>query len=147
MKDTDKQIKELWDVVLAKKQDIQVAEKPSWETNCVFSFQRGGNINTGFNIQTETDVVTLLQAVSFLYQQLEYWDTAREILDLPLIKFHWNNYSVDEWVKDIKTRVNKLKITEKKKELNTLESRLNAIISPELRAQLELDEIKKILGK
>lgn len=147
MKDTDKQIKELWDIVIAKKQDIQVAEKPSWETNCVFSFQRGGNLNNGFNIQTETDVANLLHAVSFLYQQRDYWDTARDVLDLPTIKFVWNNYTIDEWVKDIKTRVNKLKIADKKKELNTLESRLNAIISPELRAELELAEIKKILGK
>jgi hypothetical protein len=34
----------------------------------------------------------------------------------------------------------------KKKELELLEERLNKLISPELRAQMELEEIKKMLS-
>ena len=41
----------------------------------------------------------------------------------------------------IKSRINKIQIGVKKKKLETLEARLNAIVSPELRRKLELDAI------
>lgn len=43
-------------------------------------------------------------------------------------------------------RIDKIEITMKKKELELLEDRINKLISPELRAQMELEEIKKSLG-
>jgi hypothetical protein len=54
---------------------------------------------------------------------------------------------VDEWKEDFQTRVNQISVQEKRKELAELESRLNAIISPELKAQMELDAIAKLLEK
>ena len=53
----------------------------------------------------------------------------------------WNGFSVNDWIDDIKTRINKVQIASKKVKLEHLESRLNAIISPELRAEMELEAI------
>lgn len=53
---------------------------------------------------------------------------------------------VEDWLADIKARIAKVKIGEKRKKLEDLEKRLNAIVSPELRAQLELEAIEKALG-
>jgi hypothetical protein len=61
--------------------------------------------------------------------------------------FTWLGFSVDEWKEDFQTRVNQISVQEKRKELAELESRLNAIISPELKAQMELDAIAKLLEK
>jgi molybdenum-dependent DNA-binding transcriptional regulator ModE len=61
--------------------------------------------------------------------------------------FTWLGFSVDEWKEDFQTRVNQISVQEKRKELAELESRLNAIISPELKAQMELEAIAELLDK
>jgi hypothetical protein len=43
--------------------------------------------------------------------------------------------------------VNQISVQEKRKELAELESRLNAIISPELKSQMELEAIAELLDK
>jgi hypothetical protein len=62
-------------------------------------------------------------------------------------KFSWLGFTADEWKNDFVTRVNQISIQEKRKELAEIESRLNAIISPDLRAQMELEAISKLLDK
>jgi transposase len=61
--------------------------------------------------------------------------------------FTWLGFTLDEWKNDFQTRVNQISIQEKRKELAEIEARLNAIISPELKAQMELEAISEILGK
>ncbi len=60
--------------------------------------------------------------------------------------FTWLGFTVEEWKDDFQTRVNQISVQEKRKELAELESRLNAIISPELKAQMELEAIEKLLS-
>jgi hypothetical protein len=55
--------------------------------------------------------------------------------------FAWGNSSVADWLDDIRTRIGKIQIGEKRKKLEALEERLNKVISPELRAKMELDAI------
>jgi len=55
-------------------------------------------------------------------------------------------WKTEEWKDDFQTRVNQISVQEKRKELAELESRLNAIISPELKAQMELEAIEKLLS-
>jgi molybdenum-dependent DNA-binding transcriptional regulator ModE len=62
-------------------------------------------------------------------------------------KFTWLGFSIDEWKEDFQTRVNQISVQEKRKELAELESRLNAIISPELKAQMELESIAELLDR
>jgi hypothetical protein len=61
--------------------------------------------------------------------------------------FTWLGFSIDEWKEDFQTRVNQISVQEKRKELAELESRLNAIISPELKAQMELESIAELLDR
>ena len=62
-------------------------------------------------------------------------------------KFTWLGFTVDEWKDDFQTRVNQISIQEKRKELSEIESRLNSLISPELRAQMELEAITELLNE
>jgi hypothetical protein len=52
---------------------------------------------------------------------------------------------VSKWISDIRTRINKLRIASRTKDLQALEARLDAIISPNLRAELELKAIESEL--
>ena len=61
-------------------------------------------------------------------------------------KIYYLGFQVNEWFTDIKTRLDKIQISEKKKNLSKLESRLNLLISKEMRDNIELEKIKKELG-
>jgi hypothetical protein len=49
-------------------------------------------------------------------------------------------------VSDLETRINGLRIKAKKDELSVLESRVNALVSPEQRRAIELEKLVKEIG-
>ena len=144
-KTNDEQVRELFKVVQAKKVEIEKLEKPCWETSCEFGF----SINSGHDrikLSTVTDTRKLVEIMAFLIDRKEKSEKAAEELGVKY-DFTWLGFTVDEWKNDLKTRVNQISIQQKRKELSELESRLNAIISPELRAEMELEAIKEALGE
>lgn len=140
---TDKKTLELWDKVQEKKKEIAKAEKPVWKTNCSFSFGLF-NDKDRVNLQTISDLNILTMILAFLIQMEEAWTKASNALGITS-KFNWMSFSREDWEADIKTRVTKIQITTKKKEFESLEARLNSILSPEMKAELELAEIEKAL--
>jgi hypothetical protein len=125
-----------------RKSEIAQIEKPNWITNCSFSFSENG-ISDLTNIHVEANIKKLISIVAFLISKRDVYRDAVEALDLPTEEyvFTWGGFKVNEWISDIKTRINKLQIASKKASLEKLETRLNAIISPELRAKMELEAI------
>lgn len=147
MNETDKKVRELYDKVQAKKDEIKKAERPNWVTNCAFNFDpRASGVNTMANIQTVSDTSELVRMLGFLAVQKAAYETAAKELEVKS-PFKWGGYSYDDWRTDFKTRIAKIKITDKKKELENLEKRLDAILSPELKAQFELEKITAELEK
>ena len=57
------------------------------------------------------------------------------------------SYLVSDWIQDMKTRAAKIQLISEKNELAELESRLQAIVSPEQRRLMELEAIAKSLEK
>lgn len=144
MATTDKIVQDLINVITEKKKAITKAEKPEWKTNSAFKFSK--DHASIINIQACGDVDILLEIVGFLKNKKDLDRDARELLSMPILEFKWLNYTFDEWLSDIKTRIDKIQILSKKKELEMLEERLNKLISPELRAQMELENIQKLLN-
>lgn len=139
---TDVKVQALIDLVKKKKEEIKKAEKPNWITNCSFRYTE--DKADGFNIQTITDTDKLIQALAFIKTRAGAYEDAAFDLGLKST-FTWLGYSLEDWTTDFKTRVDKVNISKKKKELELLEERLDKLISPELKAQMELDEITKML--
>lgn len=142
--ETDKMVQQLFEVVQKKKAEIAKAEKPSWATNCAFRYNKDSSAST--NIQVCSDVEELIHMLAFLCDKKRGFNEAQELLGTTH-KFRWLGFSFEDWSGDIKTRIDKIQITNKKKELEALESRLDKLVSPELKAQMELAEISKLLGK
>jgi hypothetical protein len=136
---TDKKTLDLIKEVKKRKDEIANAEKPNWKTNCSFSYD-GSSKTT--NIHVESNVSNLVSIVAFLMRKQEDYDAAVKLLSVEAPEFKWNGFSVGDWTEDIKTRIDKIQIVAKRQKLEALESRLNKIISPELRAQLELEAIE-----
>lgn len=139
----DIQIQKLFNVVQSKKDEILKAERPNWLTNCTFGYD---DTSKRTNIQVTSDVGVLANILAFLYGKSDNFEKASKELGITA-EFSWMGYTLDEWTEDLKTRVTKIQITKKKKELAIIEVKLDKLISPEMKAQMELDEItKELLG-
>lgn len=140
---TDKQVQDLFKIVQTKKAEIAKAEKPNWLTNCSFGYNKDSSSRS--NIQVVADVEELVHILGFLIEKERAFEAAATALGAN-VEFKWMGFTLAEWQADIQTRINKIQITKKKKELEALETRLDKLISPELKAQMELDEITKMLN-
>jgi hypothetical protein len=140
----DKQTLELIELIKKQKKEIADVERPNWKTNCSFSMGMGCQ---PVNIQVEPNIGTLINIAAFLLRSNNsYVEVINElsVVDPPIFKHQ--GYTLDDWIHDINVRIKKIQIKLKKDKLEKLESRLNNIISPELKAQLELEDIQKELG-
>jgi phage portal protein BeeE len=55
-------------------------------------------------------------------------------------------FTIEEWQSDIKCRINGLQIKAKRDELASLEARVNALVSPEQRREIELQKLVAEIG-
>lgn len=137
----DQKTLDLIALVTKQKGEIAEAERPQWKTNCSFSFLEGRATDT-VNLHVETDLRKLIRMAAWLKMQEHWYDNAADVLSvLPYPRFEWGGSSVDDWLHDIRLRIGRLQLADKRKKLEALESRLNAVVSPELRAKLELEAI------
>lgn len=142
-KNIDDKIVELM-AVLKKKQEevktVETASKKSWNTNCAFPYRSRNEV---LNIQTAT-LAKLRVGLVELFSVKNLLAEADKFLGLE-VENKYEGYTWEQWQEDFKTRLAVLQLREKKDELAKLEVRLNAIVSPEQRRQMELDEITKAL--
>ncbi len=142
MKTMDMQIKELFEVV--QKQKVEVSEnqkltKKSWNTHGSFKLQSA----TPLNISTATED-QLLKGLTELLAYRMYVDEAQKLLGLSK-EIKVDGFSVDEWVEDFQKRIATLQLKAKMDKLKSLEDRLQSIVSPEQKRQMELEAIIKDL--
>jgi len=137
---TDSKTLELIQQVKRQKEDIAKAERPNWTTNCSFSYTEQSR--DAVNIHVEANIRNLVCIASFLVEKEKSYKETAKVLGVDAPDFSWQGFAVKDWLEDIKMRINKVQIASKKKKLEALEGRLNAIISPELRAEMELEAIE-----
>jgi hypothetical protein len=144
---TDQKTLDLIKEVARRKKEIAQTEKYHYVTNCSFSYIEGSATNV-VNLHVEKDIKKLISITAFLVERkksyIDAWLNVLRLVGAP--DFTWEGFTVEDWISDIKARIAKVQISSKKKSLDKLESRLNAIISPELRAELELQAIADELG-
>lgn len=143
---TDDKVLELIEIVNKKKAEIKQAENPTYKTNCSFKFSEDTATNA-INLHVTTDVTVLVKIVAFLIEKKTAFDKAADFLGLTGLTFTWLGFTVEDWNRDIITRITKTQLKKKKDELEALEGKLEKLISPELRAKIELAEIEKELSK
>lgn len=144
MTTADQQISDLFSLVQKKKEEISSAERPAWKTNGSFCYSDKSSDTNRVAIFVCSDPDQLTKILAFLITQKEAYSKASAITGIKT-KFSWCGHSYQDWEYDIKTRVSNLSLASKRKELAALEERLNAIVSPEVRRQMELEAISKAL--
>jgi len=140
-KTKDEIIDDLLAEVVKKKAEIAKAEKPKWETNCTYVLN-GERIN----IQTVSSVSKLVDIGVDICVQVAARSAVAAKLGVKS-EFKKDGFTEDQWMSDLSTRISKIEIANRKAELNEAEERLNKLISPEKREQMELAAIQKMLAK
>ena len=144
-KKTDQRILTLIEEVKRRRAEIAAIDHPVWKTNCAFT-QVEGDMSKAVNLHVVPDVRTLITIAGFLLARSRDYEIAVSVLGVSVYpQFTWQGFAVNDWLDDITLRIARIQIASKQKELAELEARLNAIITPELRAQIELEAIEETL--
>lgn len=126
-----------------RKQEIADAERPNWKTNCSIRHPLTGVTH---NLHVEASLATLMSLVVELAIRKEAHERVCPNwgVDPGVATLH--GFPLQDWLHDLSLRICKVQVSDKKLQLEKLEARLNAIVSPELRAQMELEAIQQELG-
>lgn len=144
-KSTDEAVMALLQKVAEKKAEIlKATQKPQWKTNCTIGFDpetTAGRVN----IMTVRDINKLLDIECFLLQRNDYQKKAAAQLGVEP-NYEYMGYSIADWEADLKFRADQLGIEQKKRELDELDKRVNSLVSPDQRREMELEALQKVLG-
>lgn len=142
--EVDNKINELFAVLHKQQQEVDAAEKDvkrSWKTNCSFVLPYSMQ---PINIQVATKE-TIVNIYADMLSIMEFRAKAAITLGVD-VDTDWNGFSVEDWVADFKKRIASISIKNQKTKLASLEQRLDAIVSPEQRREMELEAILKEVG-
>ena len=140
----DQTVIQLQNILACKKEEL-VKVKPSYVTNMQFRFYTGGPIT---NLHTISDVSSLLKMYACVRGYFTEYQMA--ISDLKYKNppvFKWEGFELNDWHNDIKTRLDILDYQAKLLEYQTLEKRLLALESDDLKTTKELEAIMALLDK
>ena len=135
----DERVLALFEKLQSKKAEVANAERPVYVTGGQFRYSE--SVGTSVDIMTVRDERKLVEILVFLKDRSERYPAACEELGVEA-EFKWLGFTYDEWKQDLKTRVSVLQIAKRKAELKELEARVNAVMTPELRAELELKALE-----
>jgi hypothetical protein len=138
---TDDIVLQLLSNLAEKKKQIGDAERPSWNTNCSFGYNPDNN--NRINLATVTSVNELVSMRAHLHNLFSGFLASASALGVKVEQadFKYLGYTFNQWEADIKARLNKLQIKAKQDELVELEARVNALVSPEQRREIELAKL------
>lgn len=145
-KTTDEAVMELLKKVAQKKDEIKALKKrPHWKTNCSFGFNPEDS-HGRVNIQIIKDTKKIINIYAFLNRHLK--DTVEAALALGLegeFDSTWQGYSITDWQDDLQQRADQLSLETKQREVDELDERVNKLVSPEQRREMELAALQELL--
>lgn len=142
-KNTDQIVIDLLNKVKEKRQILEKKQKAKWVTSCTIGYNPS-SVADRINIQTVTDINILVDICAFLQSKEQAFNRARETLQVD-VEFSYMGYSVQDWITDLKTRIDFISINAEKKELAALEARIDKLVTNDQRREIELEEILKLV--
>ena len=128
----DEKILELKAKIATKKVNLDNIKNPSYTTNLVINLLEGT-----YNLNTLS-----LDNLEYLYCKLLCINKQKKEFGF---KFNIGEYPIEVWLCDIKTKIDVLTAKEQLKELRSLESQLDNMLSIDKKNELEIDKISKLL--
>ncbi len=141
---TDTQVLELLNRVAVAKADVRTTEALAdreWKTNCSFSFNWTGTDTKNIQTMTPAEVFKAAQWLKLVSQAGELVE-----IDCGVPTDLWHGTPIKHWESDLAKRIARIGLAAKQAKLNTIEATLNTLISPELRAKIELERISQAIA-
>lgn len=102
-------------------------------TNCLLVLDR-----VTFNLHVDASEMLLIR--------LNAYAMSAKNLGLDVDSIQLSGYTLGQWIQDIRSFLQVQKYREEKKKLNSLEKKLDALLSEDKRTELEIDKIAEILN-
>lgn len=136
MSKNDEKILVLRKQIEEKKEKLKNVTRFNPITNC--SIELGGiryNLNTLANEQ-----------LTLLLVELNMYNLSITDLGIDKDTFMISGYKVDEWIEDIKSKLENINQRNEQNKLKQLESKLTKMLSEEKKTELEIEEIESMLN-
>ena len=130
----DIKIMELRGQIITKKDKLNKIKKFSPITNCSIEVD---------NIRSNIQVLSKEQLIALIVKLNSYKTSAKELglLDEYII----SGYNVQDWIEDIKAKLDVVSRKDEERKLTEMESRLSKMLSNEKKTELEINEIEALL--
>lgn len=129
----DERVLQLKQVIDKKKSELKGLKRFTPLTNCVLDLEE-----QKYNLN-----VLQLDDLQFLLVKLNMYLMSAKNLGICL---EISGYNIEEWITDIKCKIEIFEYKKKEAELKALEVKLDKMLSNEKRTELELDEITALLN-
>lgn len=137
MLDNDAKILELKKRIVSERESIKEIKKRFQPiTNCSLFFERHT-----YNIHACSKKTLIYLLISLNALRLSIEDLGDYIPE----DFTLSGYSVEDWVVDIKSKIQDLNIKERENNLKKMENKLTNLLSEAKKTELEIEEIEKLL--
>lgn len=133
MSKNDERVLQLKKIIDEKKSELKAVKRFTPLTNCILSLE-----NQNYNLN-----VLQLDDLKLLLVKLNMYLISAANLDIEL---DISGYSVEDWMTDVKSKMEIFEHKKKESELKILEAKLDKMLSDEKKTELELDEIAALLG-
>jgi hypothetical protein len=130
----DQRILELKKQIEVKKEKLKQSEKFSPITNLSIEFE-----NTRFNLNVATKSILIDLAIKLNMMLISFKDLRLSE------EYKISGYKLEDWIADIKAKLNILSRKDEERNLKVLEDKLSKMLSEDKKIELELNEIADLL--
>lgn len=102
--------------------------------------------NCSFEIDGQRHNINVLDKEKTIQLLVKLNSQLISAIDLDLVEeYNFNGYNINEWISDLKSRLEHLTKLEEEKKLKSLEKKLHTLLSEDKKVSLELEDIEKLL--
>ena len=131
----DERIIKLKEIIEKKREELNnMQSRFSPKTNCILQLD-GETYN--LNVSTQ-NLAYLLIKINALIQSAELLNMSAEEVTL-------SGFSLADWFDDIKSKKDSIDYRDKKRELTTIENKLNSLLSSDKQTELQIDSLEVLL--
>ena len=131
----DERIIKLKEIIEKKREELNnMHSRFAPKTNCILQLD-----GETYNLNVSTQNLTyLLVKINALIQSAELLNMSAEEVTI-------SGFSLADWFDDIKSKKNSIDYRDKKRELTTIENKLNSLLSSDKQTELQIDSLEALL--
>ena len=140
----DERALKLLTVLKEKKEKVEKLSKPQYQTNMTFYYPF---VNKNVNLHVCNDENTLIEYYTYISSTIiDRTNAKRDLLDDEEAEaVILDGFTLEQWRTDFKTKLGVINIRKEKESLKIMEEKINNMISPEKRTELELELMEREL--